>query len=301
MAQGQKRDLFPDGWRQSTRYPDPAITALDPRFEKYWIKLSCVERLATGCRWSEGPVWMGDSRMLLWSDIPNNRILRWDECTGTVGVFRQPSQHANGHVRDRQGRLVSCEHLTRRITRTELDGKITVLADNYQGKKFNSPNDLTVDSKGRIYFTDPRYGKRDGMEMIEGVYRIDAPGQVTRVLGDSDVVVLVGPFVCELLEAGPASHRGGDADYPRVPCRLADQGVGEDLRVLRRSRLRLGHLEDLGSDRGRGIGFLHRDQLRLRVGRSPVDDRAGLESGAYFHPVLELSPWGLADGAASLQ
>ena len=99
-------DLFPDGWKQATRYPDPAITALDPRFEKYWLKLACVERLATGCRWAEGPVWFGDGRYLLWSDIPNNRILKWDEETGAVSVYRKPSDFANGNTRDRQGRLV---------------------------------------------------------------------------------------------------------------------------------------------------------------------------------------------------
>lgn len=158
MAQKHEADLFPDGWRQSTRYPDPAITALDPRFEKYWIKLSCVERLATGCRWSEGPVWMGDARTLLWSDIPNNRILRWDEETGAVSVYRKPSNFANGHTRDRQGRLVTCEHGGRRVTRTEYDGSITVLMDSFDGKRLNSPNDVVVKSDGSVWFTDPVFG-----------------------------------------------------------------------------------------------------------------------------------------------
>ena len=118
---------FADGWQQATRYPDPAIVALDPRFEKYWLKLSCVERLATGCRWAEGPVYFGDGRYLLWSDIPNNRILKWEEETGAVSVYRKPSNFANGHTRDRQGRLVTCQHGGRRIYRTEYDGSITVL------------------------------------------------------------------------------------------------------------------------------------------------------------------------------
>ena len=107
---------FANGWQQATRYPDPAIVALDPRFEKYWLKLSCVERLATGCRWAEGPVCFGDGRYLLWSDIPNNRILKWEEETGAVSVYRKPSNFANGHTRDRQGRLVGCEHGGRRVT-----------------------------------------------------------------------------------------------------------------------------------------------------------------------------------------
>jgi gluconolactonase len=149
---------FPDGWRQATRYPDPAIVALDPRFEKYWLKLSCIERIATGCRWAEGPVYFGDGRYLLWSDIPNNRILKWDEETGAVSVYRKPSNFANGHTRDRQGRLVSCEHGGRRVTRTEYDGEITVLADHFDGKRLNSPNDIVVKSDGTIWFTDPVFG-----------------------------------------------------------------------------------------------------------------------------------------------
>src|SRR5512145_3551212 len=130
---------FANGWQQATRYPDPAIVALDPRFEKYWLKLSCVERLATGCRWAEGPVYFGDGRYLLWSDVPNNRIMRWDEETGAVSVYRKPSNFANGNARDRQGRLLTCEHGTRRVTRTEYDGTITSIAARYDGKPLNSP------------------------------------------------------------------------------------------------------------------------------------------------------------------
>ena len=146
---------FPTGWQQATRYPDPAIVALDPRFEKYWLKLSCVERLATGCRWAEGPVYFGDGRYLLWSDIPNNRILKWEEETGAVSIFRKPSNFANGNTRDRQGRLVTCLHGGRSVTRTEYDGSITVLVDSFDGKRLNSPNDVVVKSDGSIWFTDP--------------------------------------------------------------------------------------------------------------------------------------------------
>src|SRR3954447_7533979 len=122
------------GWQAAARYPDPAITALDAVFEKYWLKLSCIERLATGCRWSEGPVYFGDGRYLLWSDIPNNRMLKWEEETGAVSIYRKPSQFANGNTRDRQGRLISCEHGGRRVTRTEYDGAMTVLIDRIEGK-----------------------------------------------------------------------------------------------------------------------------------------------------------------------
>jgi len=124
-------------WQPAERYPDPAIEILDPRFEKYHLFNAAVERLATGCRWAEGPVWFGDGRYLLWSDIPNNRVMRWDETGGTVSVFRQPSNFANGHTRDRQGRLLSCEHGERRVTRTEYDGRITVILDRFDGKRLN--------------------------------------------------------------------------------------------------------------------------------------------------------------------
>src|ERR1700755_1979209 len=122
-------------WQPTAFYPDPAVQVLDPSFEKYRIKLAAVERLATGCRWAEGPVWFGDARCLLWSDIPNNRILRWDEETGATSIFRRPSNYANGNTRDHQGRLVTCEHGARRVTRTEYDGSITVLADQFEGRR----------------------------------------------------------------------------------------------------------------------------------------------------------------------
>lgn len=180
-------DLFPNGWRDyAPRYPDPAIQALDPRFEKYWIKLSAVERIATGFRWAEGPVWFGDGRFLLWSDIPSNRIMKWEEETGAVSAFRKPSNWANGNTRDRQGRLITCEH-GRRLTRTEHDGSITVLMDRFQGKRLNSPNDVVVKSDGSIWFTDPAFGilghyegEPGTQELAMGVYRLDpATGQAT--------------------------------------------------------------------------------------------------------------------------
>ena len=129
-----------------------------PSFNRYRLPLASVERLATGCRWSEGPVYFGDGRYVLWSDIPNDRILKWEEETGAVSVYRKSSNNANGNTRDRQGRLVTCEHRGRRVIRTEYDGAITVLADNYQGKKLNSPNDVVVKSDGSIWFTDPPFG-----------------------------------------------------------------------------------------------------------------------------------------------
>ena len=172
-------------WEESTRYPDPRVSVLDPAFLKYRIVLASVERLYTGCRWSEGPVWFGEHRCVLWSDIPNNRILRWDEETGETSVFRKPSNNANGNTRDRQGRLVTCEHDARRVTRTEYDGAITVLADNYKGKKLNSPNDVVVASDGAVWFTDPTFGilgNYEGhvapSEVPMAVYRLDPSGRL---------------------------------------------------------------------------------------------------------------------------
>src|SRR3954466_14422665 len=146
------------GWAPSLRYPDPLISALDPRFRKYQLPLSSVERLYTGTRWGEGPVWFGDVRCLVWSDIPNNRMLRWDEETGAVSVFRKPSNNGNGNTRDRQGRLITCEHDSRRVTRTEHDGSISVIADRFDGKPLNAPNDVVCKSDGSIWFTDPPFG-----------------------------------------------------------------------------------------------------------------------------------------------
>ncbi|AOJ05943.1 SMP-30/gluconolactonase/LRE family protein [Burkholderia mayonis] len=164
----------------SRRYPDPTVRVLDLRFDSLRIRSASVECLYQGARWSEGPVWFGDGRYLLWSDIPNNRILRWDEQSGAVGVYRQPSNNANGNTRDRAGRLVTCEHLTRRVTRTEYDGAIIVLAERFEGKRFNSPNDVVVKSDGSIWFSDPDFGiqsfyegEKQESEMPERVYRID--------------------------------------------------------------------------------------------------------------------------------
>ena len=142
-------------WTPSLRYPEPAVSILSPRFARYRLMNASLECLASGMRWSEGPVWFGDGRYLLWSDIPNDRIMKWEEETGAVSVFRKPSNNANGHTRDRHGRLVTCEHKGRRVTRTEYDGRITVLADQFDGKRLNSPNDVIVKSDGSIWFTRP--------------------------------------------------------------------------------------------------------------------------------------------------
>ena len=144
--------------RTIVRFPDPAIEVVDPRFAGLVVGHEVVERLWTGGRWLEGPVWFGDGRYLLFSDIPNNRIMRWDERTGHVEPFREPSDNANGNTRDLAGRLVTCEHRTRRVTRTEHDGTITVLLDAYDGKPLNAPNDVIVSRDGAVWFSDPGWG-----------------------------------------------------------------------------------------------------------------------------------------------
>lgn len=166
---------------------------IDPKFAECFVGHARVERLWTGARWSEGPAWFPAGRYLVWSDIPNDRMLRWDETNGAVSVFRQPANNSNGNTRDPQGRLVTCEHLTRRVTRTEHDGSITVIADRWQGKRLNSPNDVVVRSDGSIWFTDPSYGilvdyEGERAESEIGacnVYRVDPQsGEVTAVATD---------------------------------------------------------------------------------------------------------------------
>lgn len=166
---------------------------LDPRFKGCVPGPERVQRLWTGARWCEGPAWFAAHRTLVWSDIPNNRMLRFDEVNGTVGPFREPSDNTNGNTVDRQGRLVSCEHLTRRVTRTEHDGTITVLASHWKGKRLNSPNDVVVHSDGAVWFTDPSYGILSDYEGLKAeseigachVYRIDPQsGEVELMVDD---------------------------------------------------------------------------------------------------------------------
>lgn len=168
---------------------------LDDRFRACYNGNANVERLFTGCRWAEGPAWFAAGRYLVWSDIPNDRMLRWDEVSGGVAPFRQPAGYSNGNTVDGQGRLVSCEHGNRRVTRTEHDGAITVIADRYKGKRFNSPNDVVVRSDGSIWFTDPAYGIDSDYEGHRAeseigachVYRVDpATGDVRIVADDFD-------------------------------------------------------------------------------------------------------------------
>lgn len=178
-------------WQESERYPDPAIVTLDSSFAKYRLNNAGVERIATGMRYCEGPVWFGDQRCVLWSDIPNDRIMRWEEETGAVSVFRKPANYPNGLTRDRQGRLLVCEHGARRVTRTEYDGSITVILDRWDGKPLNSPNDIVVKSDDSIWFSDPVFGITSNylgnvakQELPTNLYRVDRSGRASVAASD---------------------------------------------------------------------------------------------------------------------
>lgn len=180
-------------WKPSLRYPDPAVEVLDPSFLKYRLFGASVEQLATGFRWIEGPAWNSQKGYLVFSDIPNNRLMKWDEKTSKTSIFKNASNNSNGNIYDLQGRLITAEHLGRRVIRTEANGKITVLADHYQGKRLNSPNDLAIQADGSVWFTDPPFGISNYYEGVkakselgyDGVYRIDAKtGKLHLVLND---------------------------------------------------------------------------------------------------------------------
>jgi gluconolactonase len=173
------------------RYPDPDIIALDNRFRRYIVNNTTIKRLWTGAQWSEGPAWCGVGKYLVWSDIPNNRQLRWIEDDGHVTVFRNPSGYSNGNTFDFEGRQLSCEHGGRRVVRYEASGAVTVIGEKYQGKRLNSPNDLSVHQDGSIWFTDPPYGIRGNFEGFKGesetkpaVYRADPKTGQLEIVSD---------------------------------------------------------------------------------------------------------------------
>jgi gluconolactonase len=207
------RDFSPGA--QPVTYPDPDILTIDPAFNAIRVGNTPIQRLWTGGMWCEGPAWCAQGRYLVWSDIPNNRQLRWIEDDGRVTVFRQPSGNSNGNTFDQQGRQLSCEHSGRRVVRYENDGAITVIADSFQGKRLNSPNDIAAHPDGSYWFTDPPYGGQlyEGMpdaaggpsnqqgrlnprvgqpagsgvlkrELSNNVYRVDPSGRVDLVIGE---------------------------------------------------------------------------------------------------------------------
>src|SRR5580693_8326904 len=178
----QKVNPVQSRWESSApiRYPDPDIVVLDRRFRPLVVAMAAIERIATGFRFTEGPAWYGDGRYLLFSDIPNDALLRWDEITGATATLRHPAGYPDGNTRDRQGRLVTCELGSRTLTRTEHDGTVTVLAASFQGTRLTGPNDVVVKSDGSIWFSDNGAGIRGNYlgnkgtpELPYRVYRID--------------------------------------------------------------------------------------------------------------------------------
>jgi gluconolactonase len=216
-------EATPRDWSgaQPVRYPDPDIVALDNRFRRYIVGNTVIKRLYTGTLWAEGPAWNGVGRYLLWSDIPNNVQMRWLEEDGHVTAFRSPSGYSNGNTFDYEGRQLSCEHGGRRVVRYEPNGTVTVIADKFDGKRLNSPNDIAVHPDGSIWFTDPTYGIignyegfRADKELKEAVYRVDGKtGQMDKITDEMN-----GPNgICF------------SQDYKRVY--VADTGTGREIRV----------------------------------------------------------------------
>jgi len=213
----------PRDWSRAEplRYPDPDVVALDPRFRPYIVRNTPIMRLHVGTMWAEGPAWNGVGRYLVWSDIPNNVQHRWIEDDGRVTTFRRPAGNSNGNTFDYEGRQLSCEHSGRRIVRYESNGTVTVIADKFQGRRLNSPNDAVVHPDGGIWFTDPSYGIRGNYEGIKGesetkeaVYRVDPKTLQIDKVND---------------EAGQPNGLCFSPDYKRLY--VADTGSGRDIRV----------------------------------------------------------------------
>jgi gluconolactonase len=218
---------------------DGLYEVFDKRFKSLMIGIAHLDKLADGCIWAEGPVWFADGGYLLWSDIPNNRMLRWTPETG-VSTFRVESNNSNGNTRDRQGRLITCEHLTRRVTRTEPDGSITVIADKHKGKRLNSPNDVVVKSDDSIWFSDPSYGimtefEGSRSEQEQGgcyVYRVDPKtGEIATVVEDfvkpNGLAFSPDESILYIVDTGRTHRENG-------PAHIRSFAVGDDGRLKER-------------------------------------------------------------------
>jgi len=236
------------GGRQPIRYPDPDVISLDPRFEKYRVGNAAIEKLYTGCRWAEGPAWNAAGRYLVWSDIPNNRQMRWIEDDARISVFHEPSGYTNGNTFDFEGRLLSCQHANRRVIRYEHNGSVSVIADKWQGKPLNSPNDIVVHPDGGIWFTDPTYGilgNYEGFqaapELKQAVYRVDPKTAAMEMVSD---------------QFGQPNGLCFSPDYKKIY--IADTGDAKDIHVFEISdgrALRNGRLfSNMVTSKGNGLG-----------------------------------------------
>jgi gluconolactonase len=228
---------------EAVQYPDPDIIALSPAFRRYIVGNTTIKRLHIGTLWAEGPAWNGNGQYLVWSDIPNNVQMRWINEDSRVTTFRNPSGYSNGNTFDYEGRQLSCEHGGRRVARYERDGTVTTIADKFQGKKLNSPNDIVVSPDGGIWFTDPFYGIRGNYEGFKGeqeskeaVYRVDGKsGQIAKVTD----------------EVGQPNGLCFSPDYKKLY--VADTGMPRDIKVwdvdgqTLRNGKRLGQLDIPGT------------------------------------------------------
>ncbi|RFB79839.1 SMP-30/gluconolactonase/LRE family protein [Methylovirgula sp. 4M-Z18] len=217
---------------------------LDDRFRRLFVGSAQVDQLFAGCRWAEGPAYFPAARSLIWSDIPNDRMLRLDECSGAVSVFRHPAGYSNGNTVDRSGRLVTCEHGGRRVSRTEFDGSVITLVDRYDGKRLNSPNDVIVKSDGSIWFTDPTYGidtdyeghRAESEQGANRVYCLETDGRVRIVADDfvqpNGLAFSPDEKVLYIVDTGRSHKPDGPAHIRRFAVdehgKLTDEGVFAD-------------------------------------------------------------------------
>ena len=259
---------------------------LDERFRRLFIPTAHVDKLFTGCRWAEGPAYFPASRSLIWSDIPNDRMLRLDECSGAVSTFRQPAGHSNGNTVDRSGRLVTCEHGGRRVSRTEFDGTVTTLADRYRGGRLNSPNDAVVKSDGSIWFTDPTYGIDSDYEGHRGeseqagnyVYRIDpATGAPEAVAKDfvqpNGIAFSPDERILYIVDTGRSHRPDGPAHIRSFAVdeggKLRDRGAFADCTAGFFDGLRIDSDGRLWTSAGDGVHCYHPDGTLIGKIRIP--------------------------------
>ena len=296
------RGLAPPAW---VRYPESNFRALDPRFYKYMIGNTYIERLWTGAMWVEGPVWFADVGLLLFSDIPRNRIMKFDERSGEVSVLREPTGYANGNTRDRDGRLLSCLQDGRAVVRTEHDGSLTTVAAKYEGKRLNGPNDIVVKSDSTIWFSDPGYGigsyyeseHQTGEELPRAVYRVDPKAGKIEVVSKDQVRpngLAFSPdekklYICDT----------GITDGSDKPSDISVYDVGEDGKLSNRKTL--FDLKKFVPEMER-MALGQSSNRPMMAGGSTANGAAAPNSGGTAPPAQEQSEkpgffrYGIADG-----